>query len=66
MALFSGDGLVGFVDLAIYPPMTGTVQLARLARRGGTALLQSGAESARRAVVQRDDDVFVTEQLKEN
>ena len=58
---------VDHVELAIYPPMTNTMSnLPRKPKQGEIVLLQVGAKTVRQEVVQRDDDLLTSAQLKEH
>eukprot|EP00974_Lingulodinium_polyedra_P123629 11187508-Lingulodinium_polyedra.AAC.1 len=63
LVLYSEDALPDEVELAIYPPMTTTVECGGQAKDNDMVLLQMG-KSVRQTVVQRDDDVLTPEQLK--
>eukprot|EP00974_Lingulodinium_polyedra_P080069 7754864-Lingulodinium_polyedra.AAC.1 len=55
LVLYSEDALPDEVELAIYPPMTNTVECGGQVKDSGMVLLQLG-KSVRQTVVQRDDD----------
>ena len=55
-----------YVELSISRPMTNTMDLSVRPQRGQMVLLQIGPSNVRQEVVQRDDDVLTTSQMKEN
>ena len=56
----------GYVELSVCRPMTNTMDLEVRPQRGQMVLLQIGPNNVRQEVVQRDDDVLTSAQLKEH
>ena len=54
------------VELAVYPPMTNTLELNERPGPGEIVLLQIGHNTVRQVVAQRDDDILTPEQVKQH